>query len=124
MGAGAGEKDMPEVFKDSSSQKMKQHKAMIKSFLERGYEIVSQEEDEKHGANNELISRNLLTILKPKENFSLPMIKLDAREIFGKYFDDNMVFYPYDEPKFELKAYKKGSDIKSFRGPWISFDVA
>jgi len=123
MGAGAGEQSMPELFRDSSSHQMKNHKAMIQTFLDRGYEIESQEKDEEQGAEGERVARSLTTVLKPTENFSLPLIKLEAREEFGKYFDDNMEFFPHDTPKFELKAFKKGADIKSFRDPWVPFDL-
>lgn len=117
------EKDMQEIFRDSSSQKMDKHHELIRKFLENGYEIESQDDFEQMGADNEMISTAVHTILKPKENFALPLIKFEATERFGDYFDDNEEFFPFDEARFELKTFKKGSDVKSFRDPWKPFDL-
>lgn len=121
--AGRPEREMQEVFRDSSSQKMQKHEQLIASFVERGYEVESQEEFEDKGAGNELISSRVVTVLKPVADFSLPLIKFEASEKFGDYFDDNEEFFPYDEPRFELKAMRKGADVKSFRDPWQPFDL-
>ena len=124
MGAPKKINVMKEIFRDSASRKMQQHKAMIQTFLDRGYEIESQEVEEDKGSEGELITNRITTVLKPTADFSLPMIKLVAEEIFGSYHDDNEVFYAYDEAAFQLKAYKKGADIKSFKDPWQIFDLS
>lgn len=121
--AGRPEKGMQEIFRDTSSQKMMKHHDLIQSFLDRGYEIESQEEFEDKGADNEVIANRVVTILKPVSDFSLPMIKFEAAERHGDYFDDNEEFYAYEESRFELKAYQKGSDVKAFRDPWRPFEM-
>jgi hypothetical protein len=122
--AGRPVKAMQEIFRESSSQKMMKHYKMIRSFLDRGYEIESEEEFEDKGAQNEIIANRLVTVLKPISDFSLPMLKFDAAEIHGEYFDDNEEFEPFEESRFKMKAYQKGSGVKAFRDPWRPFDLA
>lgn len=114
---------MQEVFRDSSSLQMQKHLDLIQSFLDRGYEIESQEEFGDKGANNEDIATRIITVLKPVDNYDLPMLKFEATERHGDYFDDNDEFFAYEESRFEMKAYKKGADVKSFRDPWQPFDM-
>jgi hypothetical protein len=121
--AGRPVKGMQEIFRETSSQKMTKHYTMIQSFLDRGYEIDSEEEFEDKGGDNELIAYRLVTILKPISDFSLPLLKFEAAERHGEYFDDNEEFFPFEESRFEMKAYQKGSGVKAFRDPWRPLDL-
>ncbi len=121
--AGRPAKGMQEIFRETSSQKMTKHHDMIQDFLERGYEIESQEEFEDKGADSEVIADRVVTVLKPISDYSLPMLKFEAAERYGDYFDDNEEFFAYEEgSRFEMKAYQKGSDVKAFRDPWRPID--
>ena len=101
---------------------MKEHLESLQKFLERGYKIEDQQESEKHGLHGEVISTTLMTILRPPTT-ELPMIKFEAKEIFGDYNFDKGIFNSWKEPKFEVKMLKKGADIKSFNAPWQGFDL-
>ncbi|MDP3975540.1 MAG: hypothetical protein Q8P95_01350 [bacterium] len=122
MGSGKNY-DLHEVFKDSSSQQMLRHQQTIQAFLDRGYKIESQEKEEDLTAGGDLVAMHLTTVLKPTENFELPMLKLEASEVFGRYFDQEDDFYPHDEPEFKLKMHKKSSGLRAQNDRWMPFDL-
>jgi len=114
--------DLHEVIQKSSSLQMKEHMESLQKFLEHGYEMEEQEEDEETGLHGELLKRTVTTVLKPA-TLSLPMIKFEAREIFGTYDFQKEVFKKWESPKFELKSYKKSADVREFNAPWQPFDA-
>ncbi len=123
MGSKSRKYDMQEIDDTKSSGQMSAHKAVIQRLIEKGYKIESQEDETEEGLGNELISKSLITILKPSSS-QLPMIKLEATEIFGKYNYETQVFEAREAPVFNMKAFKRGADIKSFNDPWDSFDMS
>ncbi|MBT4937326.1 hypothetical protein HON22_05405 [Candidatus Peregrinibacteria bacterium] len=123
MGSKIRKYDMEEINDTRSSGQMSAHKSVIERLLEKGYTIESQEDEIEEGLGNELISKSLVTILKPSTS-QLPMIKFEATEIFGKYNYETQVFEPREAPVFNMKAFKRGADIKSFNDPWDSFDMS
>ena len=122
MGFAPLQRDMPEIGDTKSSAQMDQHKKLIQRFLDKGYTIESQEEDEDTGAGGELVAKTCVTILKPP-SYELPYVKFEAQEVFGKYDDEAETFQEWDHPKFQLKAFKKGADMESENDPWDVFDI-
>lgn len=120
MGSGKAY-DLQEIIKKTSSQHLKDHVAVLKKFVERGYRIEEQEETHKSGLHGELLNSTLTTVLRPPTT-SLPMIKFEAKQIFGTYDFGKEVFTKWDDPKFEIKMLKKSADIKAFNAPWQPFD--
>lgn len=112
---------MHETGNTQSSAKMAAHKALIEKFLDQGYEILSQETKNEEGLKNELINKSLITILTPPRR-DLPMIKFEAKEVFGKYNYHEQSFEAFEFPRFELLTFKKGSDVKTFNDPWERLD--
>ena len=55
---------------------------------------------------------------------SLPFIKMEAKEIFGKYDYEEQLFEPLKVPKFAFNAYKKGSRLDNSNDPWDKFDLS
>lgn len=101
---------------------MRDHVTVLQKFVERGYRIENQEESHESGLHGELLTSTLTTILRPGTT-SLPMIKFEAKQIFGTYDFGKGVFTKWDEPKFEIKMLKKSADIKAFNAPWQTFDL-
>jgi|CXWL01.1.fsa_nt_gi translation initiation factor 2 beta subunit (eIF-2beta)/eIF-5 len=101
---------------------MKEHVKTLEKFLERGYRIDDQDEAEEIGLHGEKLNSTLITILRPPSTI-LPMIKFEAKQIFGTYNYDKETYTPWDEPKFVVKMLKKSADIKAFNAPWQPFDL-
>ena len=120
MGAGRSY-SMDEVGGTQSSAKMAEHRKTIQRFIDKGYEIESQEPEEEEGLGNELITKTLVTVLKPPMS-QMPYIKFEAKEIFGHYNYEDQVFDEYEFPKFDLKTYKRGAGLNNFNDPWDIFD--
>ncbi len=123
MGSKSRKYIMNETGDTRSSAKKDEHKRLIEKFLDKGYEIESQESEDEEGLNKELISKSFTTILSPS-NSSLPTIKFEANEIFGNYDYEKQIFDAFEFPKFELNAYKKGSDLKTYNDPWDKLDIS
>ena len=121
MGSGQ-QYDLHEIIKKSSSQKMKEHLESLQKFLDRGYRIEDQDEQEETGLHGEQISTTLVTTLRPSAS-TLPMIKFEAKQIFGRYDFQKGVLQPWDEPQFQIKMFQKSADIKQFNAPWQGFDL-
>jgi len=115
-------KDFSEIGATKSSAKKDAHQVLIQKLEQGGYTIQSQDESEETGLDNELVSVTLETILKPPTT-SLPFIKLKAKEIFGHYHTGDEVFEPFDNPKFELSAFKKGAGLHDRNDQWDPFDL-
>jgi len=101
---------------------MKEHLESLKKFLGHGYTIEDQQEEEETGLHGEVLKKIVITELKPPM-VSLPMLKFEAKEIFGTYDFEKGVFNKWDAPRFELKSYKKSADVRAFNAPWQPFDV-
>ena len=114
--------DLQEIIRKTSSQQMKDHIAVIQKFLERGYKIESQEDSEETGLHGELLNSTLTTSLRPSVT-SLPMVQFKAKQIFGTYDFGKGVFTKWEEPRFDIKMYKKSADIKAFKDPWQGVDL-
>jgi len=121
MGSGR-QYDLHEIIRKTSSDQLKEHLGSLEKFLSHGYRIEDQETSEEHGLHGEVITSTLATILRPSTT-TLPMIKFEAKQIFGTYDFDKGALRAWDEPKFVVKMLKKSADIKSFNAPWQSFDL-
>jgi len=117
------DRDMPEISETASGAKMDQHEEFIHKFLDKGYEMISQDENEEKGLSKEDISYTLTTILKAG-NIDLPMIKFEAKEVYGNYDYEKQQFDKFDAPKFRLKAYTKSARIENENDPWGSWDLS
>lgn len=122
MGSGR-EYNLQEIISKSSSQKMKEHLESLQKFLDRGYRIEDQDEQEEIGLHGEQISTTLVTVLRPAIN-TLPMIKFEAKQIFGRYDFQKGVLQPWDEPQFQIKMFQKNADIQHFNAPWQGVDLS
>ncbi len=122
MGAGREKKEMKEMFNTPSSVKLGQHKTFVKTFMDRGYEIESEERDEELAHDGEVISESHITVLRP-ENIDMPKLKFVAKEVFGRVDYDTESFQEYEEPHFEVKTYQKSAHIRSANDPWQSLDL-
>ena len=115
---------MQEIFHDSSAAKVKHHKAMIQKFLDRGYLIRSEDTDSEEGVHGELIERLHTTILEPSDkNSELPLIKFEAKEIFGRYDWEEEAFDEWENTSFRVMAFRKSSDIRHHNEAWQAFDI-
>lgn len=121
MGSGR-QYDLHEVIQKSSSAQMKEHLESLQKFLDHGYTIDDQQEEEETGLHGELLNVTIITTLKPPM-VSLPMLKFEAKEIFGTYDFEKEAFKKWDAPKFELKPLKKSADVRDFNAPWQPFDL-
>ena len=114
--------DLQEIIKKTSSQQMKDHLTILQKFLERGYRIERQEESHESGLHGEILTTTLTTVLRPNTT-TLPMIKFEAKQIFGTYDFGKEVFTKWNDPKFVINMLKKSADIKAFNSPWQPFDL-
>ncbi|MDF2379509.1 MAG: hypothetical protein P1V18_04815 [Candidatus Gracilibacteria bacterium] len=115
---------MDEVFRPTSDDKNKQHRAMIKKFLDRGYKVRSEETEEEIGVGNELIEVICVTILEPADHTSkLPLVKFEAKETFGRYDWEDEVFDEWDESNFKVDVFQKSSDIREHNAAWESINL-
>jgi hypothetical protein len=121
MGSGR-QYDLHEIIQKSSSSQMKEHLESLQKFLDHGYTIEEQEEEEETGLHGEVLNTSVVTTLK-SPMVQLPLLKFAAKEIFGTYDFGKEVFNKWDQPKFELKAYKKSADVRDFNAPWQPFDM-
>jgi uncharacterized lipoprotein YajG len=115
-------KDLFEIADTQSSAQFEAHKAMIKKMQSNGYKISYHDKREEHGLDQELLAKVEETILDPPIS-SLPIIKFEARQVFGHYNFNDAVFKPLDTPKFELKSYKKGAELHQRNDPWDKFEM-
>ncbi len=120
MGSGR-QYDLQEIIKKSSSEHMKEHVKTLEKFLERGYRIEDQHESEELGLHGEQITSTLTTVLRPATT-DLPMIKFEAKQIFGTYDYQVGAMKKWEESKFVVKMMKKSADIKAFHAPWSAVD--
>ncbi len=117
-------KGMEEVFHDSSDDKAKKHKAMIKKFIDRGYKIQSEDIQEEEGVGGELIERMHITILEPADHTAgLPLVKFEAKETFGRYDWNDEAFDEWDEPHFKVDVFQRSSDIRQHNAAWESINL-
>lgn len=121
MGSGR-QYDLQEIIKKSSSEHMKEHVKTLEKFLERGYRIEDQEDLEESGLHGERVNTTLTTTLRPATT-NLPMIKFEAKQIFGTYNYDVGDFKKWDEPKFVVRMLKKSADAQAHRDPWQVVDL-
>lgn len=121
MGSGKAY-DLQEIIKKTSSQYLKEHVAILQKFVERGYRIEDQQESHQSGLHGEVLNSTLTTELRPS-NTALPMIKFEAKQIFGTYDFGKGVFTKWNDPKFVVKMLKKSADIRAFNTPWQGVDL-
>lgn len=114
--------NLQEVFSETNADKWKKHIAFIDNLEERGYNVLSEDKEEETGFDNEMISVTLTTVLEPP-NTDLPELKFVAQETFGHYDYDKKAFDEWDEPRFSLKSYKKGSKIENFNDRWEALEM-
>lgn len=117
MGAGREKKPAQELFSTPSSVKMGNHQTFIKSLLDKGYTLESEETEQDTGIHGEVISETLITVIKPP-TLELPMLKFEAKETFGRYNYDEEAFEEWEEPNFSVRSFKKPADFKYRNDPW------
>lgn len=118
------EREMQEIFYASADDKFADHKKMIRKFIERGYKIESQEEDREEGVGQELIMKSLTTILVPIDRLGqLPMIKFEAKAVYGHYDWDEEHFDAWDSANFKVIAFRKNADLRRKDEAWQVFDL-
>ncbi len=122
MGAGREKKESKELFSTSSSVKAGNHQTFVKSLLERGYKVESEEKSEETGVGGELISETVTTVLRPS-NHEMPMLKFEATEKFGNYSYEEEAFKQWDEPSFEVKSFQKSAHVMRDNDPWQMIDL-
>lgn len=117
------DRGLSEISDTKSGAKMDEHEEFIQKFLDKGYEIVSQETTKEKGLDQEIISETLTTILK-SANIDLPLVKFEAKEVYGKYNYEKAQFEPFESAKFALKAYTKNARIENRNDPWKAWDIS
>jgi len=122
MGVGREKKPAQELFSTPSSVKAGNHQTFVKSLLDKGYTLESQETEEDTGIHGEVISETLITIIKPP-TLELPMLKFEAKETFGKYNYEEETFEEWEEAKFNVNSYKKSANFKHRNDPWQMLDL-
>ena len=115
-------RDLFEIGATQSSAKKDAHRVFIEKLEQNGYKIQSQDTSEER-IDDELIASTLETVMAPPMT-SLPFIKLEAKEVFGHYDDEEQTFELLESPKFEMRAYKKGAELHNFNDQWDKFDLS
>ena len=99
------------------------HSDLIDMFIDRWYDIDSQDKEKEIWENGAIISIIETTILTPP-NDSLPEMRLENKEILWKYDYQLNTFVPHDEPVFRLKAYKRVNTLGSSQfWEWEEMDL-
>ena len=115
-------KDLFEIADTQSSAKKDDYKALIDRLLRNKYTISHQESRDERGLDQELLVNVEETVFNPPMS-QLPIMRLEAREVFGYYNFDTEVFTKLNTPKFELKAFKKGAELHHRNDPWDQVEL-
>lgn len=115
-------RDLFEIAETQSSAKKDAYKALIDRLVRNKYTISHQESREERGLDQELFAQVEETIFQPPMS-QLPIMKLEAREVFGYYNFETEVFTELTTPKFELKAFKKGAELHHRNDPWDAVEL-
>jgi hypothetical protein len=106
----------------SSKEKWDKFYKLVDKLIAQGYNKTDEEEDEEEGLDHEMISQTITVSLKPP-NYDLPLVKLEGKEIFGRYDYEAESFEEWDNSAFELNAFKKGAGTDSFKDRWEKFEL-
>jgi hypothetical protein len=113
--------DLTEIV-HSSKEKWDTFYKLIDKFIAQGYNKTDEEPEDEEGLDHEVISQTITVSLKPP-NYNLPLIKLEGKEIFGRYDYEAEAFEEWDNSAFEMKAYKKGAGSNAFKDRWEMFEL-
>lgn len=122
MGAGGEKKPGRELFSATNEIKLGKHKTFIKSLLDRGYKVESEETSEEKAFDGSIVSVTLTTTITPS-SLELPMLKFVAKETFGRDNYETEIFEPWENPNLEIHTFQKPASYTQRDIPWQPTDL-